>query len=135
MATARARADRRAAQRQAANGKGIRVTLDGKTYEVWEGDLSAVDISQLRRQAGYSFLGLLNAATTDMDLDVVAALVWLARRVEGQTNLPFEVVAREVTYDSDLSAEAIEPEAPDAEAELAAAARIIEGEVETSPEG
>ena len=132
--TARARAERRAAQRQRARGQGIRVTLEGQSYEVWEGDLSALDIAMLRREAGYSWLGLLRAATTDMDLDVVAALAWLARRVNGERNLPFEAVASQVNYETDLSAEGIDPEPADAEADVETAAKVIEGEVEPSPE-
>lgn len=134
MTTARGRADRRGEQRKAARGLGIKVTADGADYEVYEGDLSALDIAALRRETGYSFRGLLKAAREDFDIDLFAALVWLARRIKGERALPFAAVADALDYDSEYASEDItDRDPPDGLSELEAAARVIDGEV-TGPE-
>jgi hypothetical protein len=122
---------RRGEQRKAARGLGIKVTANGADYEVYQGDLSALDVATLRRETGYSFRGLLTAARTDFDIDVFAALVWLSRRVNGERSLPFAAVADSLDYDSGFDSEDItDRDAPDGRAELDAASRVIEGEVD-----
>ncbi len=90
---------------------GITVKVDGREYTVRQGDLTSMDTMALRRETGFSFRSLLVAFNADPDIDLVAALVWLARRSEGEKLLSFEQVADEIDYDVDLDLiEVAEPE-------------------------
>lgn len=94
-------ADRQRKHDQVA-GRALSVTVDGVGYVVREGDLSAADSAALRREMGMSFAGVLRAAATDPDIDLVAAIVWLARRAEGERALTFAEVAESIGYDAEL---------------------------------
>ena len=87
------------AKRNAELDQGIRIDLDGQVYEVRAGDLTALDTGALRRATGLSFLGLLEALGTSPDIDLIAAVVWLSRRLKGERGLPYEAVAEEMGYD------------------------------------
>lgn len=65
--------------------KGVRITIDGETYEVRAGDLTGLHTARLRREAGWSFSRLIELMDTDPDLDVIGAVVWLARLVRGES--------------------------------------------------
>lgn len=79
---------------------GMSITLDGHTYTVQMGDLTALDARALRRETGYSFPQLMMVAASDAnDLDVLAAVIWFARYVNGEKSLTFEDVAGDITYD------------------------------------
>ena len=78
------------------------VTLDGQTFTVQMGELTSLDTMALRRATGYSFIGLMRAAQKDADIDLIAALVWLARRTHGEPVLDYEDVAGEIDYASDF---------------------------------
>ena len=81
---------------------GIAVTVDDRQYTVRAGDLSSLDAMHLRRETGFSFRGLMMAATRDPDIDIIAAIVWLSRRIDGELLLSYEDVAGEITYDSEF---------------------------------
>lgn len=93
---------------------GVSIRLDGTTYTVTQGEMTGQLVMHLRRETGYSFRGLLVAAAKDPDIDVIAALVWLARRQAGELLLSFEEVAEEIGYDVDV--DLVEPEADPPEA-------------------
>lgn len=80
---------------------GARFTIDDTVYEITTGDLSALDVQALRKQVGMSFPNLLaNLFGDDSDIDAIAAVLWLARRVNGgEPNLTYNEVAAEVGYD------------------------------------
>lgn len=63
---------------------GVALTLDGRTYTIRQGDLSASMERELRREYGGSFNALRDELGTDPGLDSFAAFVWLARRLEGE---------------------------------------------------
>lgn len=85
------------ADRKSGLDEGVRITYDGETYEVRAGDLSALDIRDLRKEAGYSFQGLMTALREDADLDLIVALIWLAKRAKGE-HIPYAVVANDIGY-------------------------------------
>lgn len=93
---------------------GVSVNVDGTVYTVTQGEMTSQLVMHLRRETGYSFRGLLVAAAKDPDIDVVAALVWLARRQSGELLLSFDEVAEDIGYDSDI--DLVEPEADPPEA-------------------
>jgi hypothetical protein len=80
---------------------GARFTIDGTVYEILAGDLSALDVQALRKQVGTSFPSLLATLFSDEgDIDTVAAVLWLARKVNGgEPALTYNEVAAEVGYD------------------------------------
>jgi hypothetical protein len=82
----------------------IEITVDNETYVVRQDEVTALDASQLRRATGYSFSGLMQAAQTDADIDVIAAFVWLARRQRGE-KITFEKVAASITFNSEVELE------------------------------
>lgn len=77
---------------------GLSISFDGKSYTVRAGDLTAWDTRELRKQVGYSFHGLLAAFTEDPDIDLIAALVWLSKRVDGDRLTKYETVAEDIGY-------------------------------------
>lgn len=102
----------RAKKREDVAGEGLAFVLGGRKYTVSAGEVCAADVIALRRATGYSFAGLLRAAQEDPDIDVFAAVVWLARRAEGERTLTFDEVAQEITYD-DINVEDDETEDPE----------------------
>lgn len=87
------------AKRDAALDEGLKLTIDGAEYVVRAGDLTALDSRELRKQVGMSFAALLQAFNTDPDIDLIAAVMWLARRIKGEAQLTYDDVAGEVGYD------------------------------------
>lgn len=78
---------------------GIQITYLGKVYSVRAGDLTAVDAQALRKELGVSFMGLIRALHDDPDIDLVAGVMWLSRRVKGD-HIPYEMVAAELGYEA-----------------------------------
>ncbi|HUF98855.1 MAG TPA: hypothetical protein VMM60_12070 [Ilumatobacter sp.] len=97
-------------KRDEALSQGVSIAYDGKVYTVRAGDLTGLDSAALRRECGYSFAGLLKALTKDPDIDLIAALVWLSRRTDGEKLLSYDEVAAEIGYDSDIEVVDTEPE-------------------------
>jgi hypothetical protein len=98
-----------AAKADASLDMGAQFTIDGEQYKVTMGDLTALDVGALRKQTGKSFPSLLSELfSDDADIDTIAAVLWLARRVNGgEPDLTFAEVAAETGYDviTKLSAE------------------------------
>lgn len=92
-----------AARRKDTDSPGIQVDYNGKTYVVRQGDITAQDARALRKETGFSWLGLMREAGKDFDIDLVAAIVWFARRLDGDRDLAFDDVADEITYDGEVS--------------------------------
>jgi hypothetical protein len=100
--------------------EGIRIVLAGTAYEVRAGDLTAMDSLACRQQTGMPFAGILEAFGTAPDIDLVAAVMWLARRVKGERTLSFEAVASELRYGDvlDIEVEDVGPEEVGADPEV-----------------
>jgi hypothetical protein len=82
---------------------GMQIEVDGRTYVVRESDLTPRLVADLRRETGFAgWIGLSSEAQRGFDLDVLAALVWLARRVDGET-VQYDTVLDEMSYDTDLN--------------------------------
>jgi hypothetical protein len=88
-------------KKQKAESAVIQIKVDGLTYVVRPGEVSAIDAAALRRACGFSLRSLLASAEEDPDLDTVAALVWLARRQRGE-KVAFDAIAQEIGYDNDF---------------------------------
>ena len=89
-------------KRNAELDMGLSISVDGKVYTVRQGDLTSLDTMALRRETGFSFMGLLKAFQQDPDIDLIAALVWLSRRTDGEVMLSYGEVAAEIGYDVDI---------------------------------
>lgn len=92
---------RRKSKAANADGLGLQITLDGRTYVVREADLTPHDVRALRKETGFSWAGLGRELQRDPDIDLIAALVWMARRLAGD-EVPYESVLDDLGYDSDL---------------------------------
>lgn len=97
-------------KRKAALNEGVSLTVDGVVHTVRTGDLSALDAQALRRECGYSFLGLIRELDKDADIDLIAAVVWLARRIKGEVTLSFAEVAADIGYDIEVDVKEPGPE-------------------------
>lgn len=64
--------------------QGIRITLEGETYEVRLGDVTSNLARELRRGTGMALQQLLFEISNNPDLDSIASFVWLARRIAGE---------------------------------------------------
>lgn len=63
---------------------GARITIEGESYEVRMGDMTAPLARELRRQYGGSLQKLITEMSDDPDIDTFATFVWLARRIRGE---------------------------------------------------
>lgn len=80
----------------------MQIEVNGRTHVVRESDLSPRDVAALRRETGFAgWLGLTQEAQRGFDLDVLAALVWLARRIDGET-VSYDSILDELSYDTDM---------------------------------
>ncbi len=75
----------------------VTVRLDDQCFTFRLGEMSALDAGALRRATGLSFPQLMRCANDAPDLDTAAALIWLARRQNGEPTLAYETVAAGVT--------------------------------------
>lgn len=86
------------------NSPGMKIEYDGRTYIIRESDLTPRDVAALRRETGFAgWLGLSTEAQRGFDLDVLAAYVWLARRMDGEVGITFDSVLDEMAYDKGLN--------------------------------
>lgn len=92
----------------------ITVSIDGVEYVCRPSDVTAKMAGQLRKESGMSVRAVMVAAADDPDLDVIAALVWLARRQTGE-KVTWDEVADAITYDSEIGS--AEGDAPDEDPE------------------
>jgi hypothetical protein len=79
------------ANRENALDEGVRMVVEGTEYVVRIGDMSAPVAREFRRNYGASFNALRDELAGDPDLDSIAAFMWLAKRLEGET-LDFDEV-------------------------------------------
>ena len=79
--------------------EGLRLTIEGEDYTIRAGDLNALDARELRKQVGMTFVELIQGFGTHPDIDLVAAVVWLARRIKGDRTLTYDAVAEAMGYD------------------------------------
>lgn len=80
----------------------LSLKVDGKlgTYPVRFDEVSAAEIAGLRSAVGYGINQLQKYLAADPDIDVLAALVWLSRRQNGETSVTYDEVAEPITYGS-----------------------------------
>jgi hypothetical protein len=106
-----ARAKKRAA---ADRGPALTITVDGEVYSLVLKDMTALDVRALRAETGYSYNALARQAAADMDIDLLAAVVWMARRINGERDLTYDEVAAGIDYTADYTADSAAPDPPQA---------------------
>lgn len=79
--------------RNEALDEGVRISIGEDVYEVRVGDLNALHERALRKQYGSPFAELMEEFQAAPGLDSIAAVVWLARYMKGETSLSYEDVA------------------------------------------
>lgn len=82
-------------------GRVLSFEIDGAAYSVSLTRLTALDQHELRRQTGWTLLTLGDAMGGDFSIDLVAVLLWLARRQAGET-VTFAEVAEEIDMTSTI---------------------------------
>lgn len=78
----------------------VRVTVDGEQYDIDFSDLSAIDSKDFRKAVGIPLASVLTERQ-DADIDVIAGLVWLARRKK-EPRLSYEEVAESINFTTDM---------------------------------
>jgi len=75
------------------------VTWQGTELPLFPDERSATDAAEYRRQTGLSLAGMIQALgdETQMDTDVVAAVVWLALRHNGDNRVTVRDVSDQIT--------------------------------------
>lgn len=63
--------------------QGVRISVDGESYEIRMGDVTPALARELRRTVGKSFNALMDEMGRDPDIDSISEFVWLARRLKG----------------------------------------------------
>jgi hypothetical protein len=95
---------------------GVRICIDDDVYEIRAGDLNALDSLALKQQVGMTFPQLVvETSAGNPDLVEFAAIIWLARRLAGERDLPFTEVAKDIDYRKILSAKVDAAEGEDLE--------------------
>jgi hypothetical protein len=93
---------------RAAEGEGdtkhLTLVIDGERYSLRLDELSAHDTGLFRKATGISLRFALDALSTDPDIDIVAALVWLSERQAGRTK-SYSDLAKKIGYNIDLDVE------------------------------
>jgi hypothetical protein len=84
----------REARRRLASGAGLKATVDGVEYVVHVGEMSAVNRRLFRDQVGLAFSALASQPNLLDPVDLVAAVVWMARVIRGE-KLVYMAVASE----------------------------------------
>lgn len=78
----------------------VRITVDGMNYDLDMGDINAIDAKDFRREVGITLASSMTDSV-DVDLDVIAGLVWLARR-KTERGLTYNDVASMLSFNSDI---------------------------------
>ena len=91
----------------------VRVTVGDDTYDIDFGALTAPDAKEFRKAVGIPLAAVLSGAQ-DGDIDVIAGLVWLARRKD-EPALTYEQVAATISYLTTIDFEQVtEADSPEA---------------------
>lgn len=81
----RAPATKRSAdEKRQALEQGLRITLDGRQYEVRFGDVTPAISRELRAATGMGWAQMTGLLMSDPDVDLLQAFVWVARRLKGE---------------------------------------------------
>jgi hypothetical protein len=93
----------------------IEIEFEGKVHRIDMLSVSGRQAREFRREVGVPFMGAFNRE--NMDLDVIAGFLWLARRKD-EPDLSFDDLLDSVTFDSFKIEEVAETpnEVPDPEA-------------------
>lgn len=104
------------ARKKALNEK-LSIRLNGTVYSLRVGDMTALDDHALRTQYGMPFEAMAQAmAAGDRSLDLMAAIIWMARKTNGEELLSYAEVAAGIGFDADIrdADEEEESDAPEA---------------------
>ncbi len=90
----------------------LSITVAGKKHVIRFSDLNGLDARDYRATTG---LGLAEAFSSGLsDIDTIAALLWVYRR-KRNPKLTYEMVAKELTYESLEDADLVDESKEDAE--------------------
>ena len=80
------------------------VGFDGRTWALRVSEVTPRDVADLRKASGLSLRAVMAAAADgDLDLDIGAALVFLARRQSGEPRITFDAAIDGLTYGSEFT--------------------------------
>jgi len=92
----------------------VKVTHDGVDLEVGLNDYTAIDASDCRRATGRSVAQIMGSAGGgDLDLDVTATVLWLARRRNGEPDVSWTDVAATVSGKRPVRLDVVEEPDPE----------------------
>jgi hypothetical protein len=94
-----------AGARAAADQTVVTIKVDGETYEFRPGEVTARQVSEVRKETGMSVRAVMEQAQSDPDLDTIGALIYLARCQRGE-DVTVQEVYKGLTYGVDLELEA-----------------------------
>lgn len=95
--------------------KALVFTVDGKRHELNLEEITGRDAKEFRTTTGTAFrraVTMFVTAPDDVDIDIIAGIIWLARRQAGET-VDYDAVLESVNYGTDFAAVAEEVEPPE----------------------
>lgn len=70
--------------RQEALDSGMKITIEGESYEVRMGDITPSIAREVRQEFGFGPQRFIATLASDPDVDLLAGFIWLARRIRGE---------------------------------------------------
>lgn len=81
---------------------GVKIRVGDEWYFFDRSRCSGEDILTLRKKTGFSVQRVMDLFQEDPDNDLIAIVVWLARRQGGERTLQLDDVLRSITYATEL---------------------------------
>lgn len=115
----KSKVDEKNERRQAIKSMAVSVVIDGETYSARFADVDPLTAAECRKVLGFSVRQLFQYCAEDPDLDVVAGLIWIARRQRGEKKVTYAECSEGLSWLSDfdvvpISDEDEDPDSPKA---------------------
>lgn len=89
------------------------IGYSGRSWSFNIGEVAPLDVADLRRATGLTMRDVLSSDLSSIDLDIAAALIFLARRQSENRRIRFDDAVVGFTYGTPLEFEAVDDSAED----------------------
>lgn len=93
----------------------FRIGYDGNTWLFSVSEVTPRDVAALRQATGMTPKTLFSVDLSDMDLDVAAGMIFLARRQSESRQITFDAATAGLSYESDMTFEVVGSDGEDAD--------------------
>lgn len=86
----------------------IKLTVDGKVYEIRPDEISAQLVGEVRNATGMSVAAIMGTLDDgDVDIDIVTSLAFMGLRQSGDSQTKYRRLATKVTYESKIDIDVV----------------------------